>query len=32
MLSIPASLEGNAFVRIHTDDGETLTTMLESAR
>jgi hypothetical protein len=31
-LSVPASLEGAAAVRIHTDDGETLTTTLENAR
>ena len=32
MLRVPASLEGRAAVRIHTDDGETLTTLLENAR
>ena len=32
ILSVPASLEGDAAVRIHTDDGETLTTTLETAR
>ncbi len=32
MLSVPASLDATAAVRIHTDDGETLTTLLENAR
>lgn len=32
MLSVPPSLDGDAALRIHTDDGETLTTTLENAR